>query len=647
MIIKRLVLHNFGIYAGTNMFEFHGEKPVVLIGGMNGRGKTTFLEAVLLSLYGLNSFAYTEGKFSTYGQYLKSFVNKTDGTNLTYVELEFTLTDSETYIVKRKWKGDMKRVHESITVKLNGENNSFLTENWSMFIENILPSGLSNFFFFDGEKIAALAEEDTNEQMKESIRTLLGINIVDRLESDLKKINNKVEKENTQKFDVKESNRLKEAKDEAESNLEELDHKIVELGDKIAEIEKKIEVEKVNYTTKGGDIVEKKQELLQEKALISAKIHSVEEQLKEISASAFPLIMTKDLLKKIERQVKEEKKNKENELVARKISELYNAYSSGNKFDGIEKFMDYIESNIRVKNVDDVYNFSDISYFQICSLNDSLLHELKCNVQKNIEEKRKLHEKADDIDSYLSVEIDKKAINKIYKKILKLEKEKAGFEVERDVLIHQRVNLNGELIKATFEFNQYVEKMLAALEMEDDNDRIIKYTHKVAKVLDIYKIRLQQKKIKVLAETMTSCYKQLANKKTLINSIQMDPETLDFYYYNDQNDIVPKNRLSAGEKQLMVVALLWSLAICSKRKLPVIIDTPLSRLDSLHRVALIKTYFPNASDQTIILSTDSEIFGEYYEALKENVGDEYTLRYDDVTKSTTIKEGYQMEEVKW
>ena len=541
----------------------------------------------------------------------------------------------------------MKRVHESITVKLNGENNSFLTENWSMFIENILPSGLSNFFFFDGEKIAALAEEDTNEQMKESIRTLLGINIVDRLESDLKKINNKVEKENTQKFDVKESNRLKEAKDEAESNLEELDHKIVELGDKIAEIEKKIEVEKVNYTTKGGDIVEKKQELLQEKALISAKIHSVEEQLKEISASAFPLIMTKDLLKKIERQVKEEKKNKENELVARKISELYNAYSSGNKFDGIEKFMDYIESNIRVKNVDDVYNFSDISYFQICSLNDSLLHELKCNVQKNIEEKRKLHEKADDIDSYLSVEIDKKAINKIYKKILKLEKEKAGFEVERDVLIHQRVNLNGELIKATFEFNQYVEKMLAALEMEDDNDRIIKYTHKVAKVLDIYKIRLQQKKIKVLAETMTSCYKQLANKKTLINSIQMDPETLDFYYYNDQNDIVPKNRLSAGEKQLMVVALLWSLAICSKRKLPVIIDTPLSRLDSLHRVALIKTYFPNASDQTIILSTDSEIFGEYYEALKENVGDEYTLRYDDVTKSTTIKEGYQMEEVKW
>lgn len=130
----------------------------------------------------------------------------------------------------------------------------------------------------------------------------------------------------------------------------------------------------------------------------------------------------------------------------------------------------------------------------------------------------------------------------------------------------------------------------------------------------------------------------------MIAKIEMNPVNLDLRYLNDQNDEIPKERLSAGEKQLMVVSLLWALAICSKRKLPVIIDTPLSRLDSKHRMSLIKTYFPNASDQTIVLSTDSEIYGKYYKELKKNVGNEYTLNYNDETKSTTIQNGYRWEE---
>lgn len=85
---------------------------------------------------------------------------------------------------------------------------------------------------------------------------------------------------------------------------------------------------------------------------------------------------------------------------------------------------------------------------------------------------------------------------------------------------------------------------------------------------------------------------------------------------DSEDEEIAKKRLSAGEKQLMVISLLWALAICSKKKLPVIIDTPLSRLDSSHRRALIKTYFPKASDQTIILSTDSEINETYYGFLK-------------------------------
>ena len=649
MKIKKLVLHNFGVYAGTNIFEFKGEKPIVLIGGMNGRGKTTFLEAILLAMYSSNSFAYTEGTYKTYGQYLKSFVNRLDGTYKTYVELEFELSDNEKYNVHREWRGDVKRVHESVNVKLNDESNSFLAENWLMFIENILPSGLSNFFFFDGEKIAALAEEDTNEQMKESIRTLLGINVVDRLEGDLKRIKNRKEKENEKKYDLNETNRLKSNKEKLEIQLEDIDNQIAELNDKISKLEKRIELAKINYTAKGGDIVEKRQRLFQQKSELNAKINMLNEQLNDMSSSGLPLIMVQRLLKEIERHVKQEKQNKENEIVIRSFHSFYNEYANkhGKGFPDIEEFMKYMKLNMETKEVEKVYNFSDTSFFHICSLNNTLLDELKNKTIEIIEDKKKLQKRLDEIDSYLEVEIDEKAINKIYKKIIKLEKDKSNLEVDRDELIRKRPSINGELIKVTNEFNKYVEEMLSTLEMSDDNDRVVKYIHKVIDVFEQYKICLQKRKVNVLAETMTACYKQLANKKTLIKYIKMDPKTLDFYYYNEIGEVVPKNRLSAGEKQLMVVSLLWSLAICSKRKLPVIIDTPLSRLDSKHRIAFIKTYFPNASDQTIILSTDSEIFGKYYEALKPNIGDEFTLCYNDDTKSTSIQIGYMMEETKW
>ena len=90
MRLKQLILHNFGIYAGTAKIDFENTKPVVLVGGMNGHGKTTILEAILLSLYGRRSFAFTESKMS-FGQYLSKYVNQSDGRNETYIELKFLI----------------------------------------------------------------------------------------------------------------------------------------------------------------------------------------------------------------------------------------------------------------------------------------------------------------------------------------------------------------------------------------------------------------------------------------------------------------------------------------------------------------------------------------------------------------------------
>ena len=133
---------------------------------------------------------------------------------------------------------------------------------------------------------------------------------------------------------------------------------------------------------------------------------------------------------------------------------------------------------------------------------------------------------------------------------------------------------------------------------------------------------------------------QYVEKTAEAEATEMIYDLPDQSLYALNNLMKSKESLSAGEKQLMVIALLWALAICSKKKLPVIIDTPLSRMDSNHRTSLITTYFPQASDQTIILSTDSEIDAQYYELMKPNIGDEFTLIYNDSLKCSTIERGY-------
>ena len=642
MIITKLTFHNFGVYAGNNVFEFESSKPVALIGGMNGRGKTTFLEGVLLALYGANSFAYSESKYSSYGQYLKAFVNTADGSLETYVELEFKLENEtdERYLIRRSWFGNVQRTRETIQVKKDGQDNTFLTDNWAMFIENILPSGLSSFFFFDGEKIAELAVENTNTQMKESIKTLLGISVLDLLDNDISRIVNRVGKRSNDKVYTKELEILRERKNQTEVALQIIDDHIAETSAQIEEARKKLEKAKVDYTSKGGDIVVQRQDLFTERTALVAKVEQGKETLIGVAASELPLLLVKDLLEDISIQAAKEHETKLLGYTVDKIHSMFATYSNGGDSNSVRDFISYVENKAAEESTEIVFDISDQSFYQLTSLLRNGLMNAQGNMLQNMATCQKGIAKIDEIDSYLSVDIDEKALSKIYKKIKTLEQEIIEHEAALEIAQKQRTGLNGDVMRATSEYNRFVENMLSNLESDDDNGRILKYAHHATQALAEYKIRLQKKKIGTLAETMTKCYKQLANKKNLISRIDMDAVTLDFVYLNADNQIVSKESLSAGEKQLMVISLLWALAICSKKKLPVIIDTPLSRMDSVHRVALIKTYFPNASDQTIILSTDSEIDKHYYEIMKDTVGDEFTLVYDDELKCSKIKKGY-------
>lgn len=644
MIIRRLRLYNFGVYAGDNEFLFTNNKPIVLIGGMNGRGKTTFLEAVLLALYGSNSVAYTESKKRSYAQYLKSFVNKNAEDKTCIVELEFEINNGlkENYIVKRAWNSIDKKTNESIFVYKDGVANEFLTQNWPMFVENILPSALSSFFFFDGEKIAEMAVDSSNNQLKNAIRSMLGITVLDVLENDILRNIKKINKKDINDKSSEVVQELRDEKNQAVKELEEIDVEIEKLAHVLVEDNDKLESLHQLYNAKGGDAVEKKQETMKRRAALKSELLSEENLLREIASNELPLVLVSDLLNNIKLQAIDE----HNDAVMREavlqlddiLDEFANEYQGDTKasFD----FIKYVKK--RQQNAQDapVYSLSDQALFQANNLVEGLLDSSKIEAKRILVEKKKKQKQIGELDSYLSLDINEKGLQEVYKSIKKAEGKLIRDQVKMSALEQKRSAANSKVMTTTSEFNKYVEAYLATAESRDSAGRTIKYSNMALSILDRYQVELQKRKTDILAETITSCYKKLANKKNLINKIVMEADSLAIKYLSEEGKEVTQDSLSAGEQQLMVISILWALAICSKKKLPVIIDTPLSRLDSLHRTALINTYFPNAGEQTIILSTDSEIDSTYYGLMKENVGDEFTLKYDEKTKSTSIERGY-------
>lgn len=644
MIIKRLTLNNFGVYAGINTFEFTNDKPIVLVGGMNGRGKTTFLEAILLALYGSNSIAYKESNYSTYNKYLCSYINKNSWSKQASIELEFVMNESSgsEYFISREWNSLGKKTAETIIVKENGQYSEFLTKNWAMFIENILPSALSSFYFFDGEKIAELAVDDTNIQMKESIRSMLGISVLDVLKNDLNRMLRKAEKKANNSQSGMELEKLRQKKEELEISLQKIDKSIEEISQRVAKKQKKIDELHHQYEIKGGDVIEQKKALMQNRSDLIAEIDQNNVLLIEASADALPLVLVKDLIRDIKLQAEDEHNDFIMQQAMGQIEILLKEYSVQHmeSLPYNRAFVDYVKKISENEATEPLYEVSDHALFQLNSLLEETLTQVVTSTKQLLERKDVLQKKLSEVESYLSLDINEKALSELFTKLRKQEVKLVQLNAELTARMQERSSINGTLMTVSSDFSKALENYLENEELLDDSKRMMRYSNIALHIAEEFTVELQKRKTDILADTITICYKKLANKKNLIQKIVMDPRSLDITYLDDSGKSVSKESLSAGEKQLMVIAILWALAICSKKKLPVIIDTPLSRLDSMHRTSLVTTYFPKASDQTIILSTDSEIDHTYYDMMKEFVGDEFTLSYSEETKSTTILKGY-------
>ena len=653
MLLEELVLENFGIYKGRHVIKLKPDsvdKPIILFGALNGGGKTTILNALKLALYGKFAECSNRGGLS-YPDFLARSVNRNKEKDTpSGVELQFTHRRDgaeEVIRVVRRWKGSSNNTRESVNVLKNGVEDDVIAERWYEYIDEFMPSQISSLFFFDGEKIESLASDDqSSELIRTGLHSLLGLDLVDRLAKDLLLIENR---KSTDLVD-----------DESKEQLERLSSELTALnkekkGIKISLARHKIELDKITntidkirkeYLREGGDLLEQRDALYSEKKAIEERLADSEYTLRELASGDAPLLMIHKLLIETKNQLEKETASKTFKNVKKTISTRDSALiqfieSQQIGVDVIENIQSYLNDDL--KNLDmrnKVKTFINVDGSTFNRIDNKVLKELKFQIKQQQTHTIKIHEKLTGIDRKIVGIPDPEALQDFISKLEEAEDSKKRREIEIAV---QEVALEKAINKATAVQNSYESKLVinTSKTFENENEyRILDQSKIFRDTLNLFRSKVSIKHLSHLEELIFTSFQQLIRKNDLVTRIEIEPNTYNLILIDKYNAELPSDRLSAGERQLLAISILWGLAKASDRPLPSVIDTPLGRLDSNHRNYLTENYFPYASHQVLLLSTDKEIDKEYYKDLEPFITHRYLISYDEIQNTSYVKPGY-------
>ncbi|MFM6451151.1 MAG: DNA sulfur modification protein DndD, partial [Planktothrix sp.] len=300
--------------------------------------------------------------------------------------------------------------------------------------------------------------------------------------------------------------------------------------------------------------------------------------------------------------------------------------------DDYQKFADDAE------NQDLIFLGIDEKVFQ--DLKTVLNHQLPSQIQSSedtLEALKKIEEVISSLEQQLAVAAPQEVYEQLLENISQAQGELAKLETAIEEGEQRCKKCQSQYEKAKKELEKYSQNTID----RKNANHIIDSVAKVQSTLKVFKEKLTLKKLNKLEVEVTECFRYLLHKSDLVHRVMIQTEDFSLSLYDPQGQPVEKHRLSAGEKQLLAIAFLWGLARVSGLNLPVAIDTPLGRLDSSHRQNLIERYFPAASHQVILLSTDTEIADKEVNSLREQdaIAREYLLKYDPTQRQTRIEPG--------
>jgi DNA sulfur modification protein DndD len=659
MHFSSIELYNYGIYKGLhtiNLVDQIGKKNITLVGGMNGRGKTTILDSIFLCLYGRKASEYITGKKEAYNRLLRDHINKSASDKSTHIKLTFDMDDDEGTVisVKRMWSQNDKKVDSTLVVEKNGIEDNYLSDNWEYYVEELIPFGIAKFFFFDNEKISQIADDDAFDKIKDSIKSVMGVTTIESLCNHVEKIrkekNNNLKKSGSDLLSQK-SEELTASIDDCETRIRNLFAQKAALVPSLEKTNDKLEQAEQEFWQKGGNLGLNHDDIIKDQHALKERLDVLKEDALTLASNpATPLCLCKELTISTYNKINSEEDARAKKYSLPVVSDLYEKLL--NSFQ--RSFSKTSDSYALLSSLIDeqlVQLRQDASIEQTSALTplaktliEKFVSEDALKFQQQaahiVSENEKAMTELQQLEVHLSSGAEKNDTIKLLSEIKELQAKKT--QLEGDISRCEEAIHSAQYEKDQLErqLNKVLLKIATEADTSDDNVRIIEYSTMTLEVMQEFVHRLQAQKVTQLEKNITSCFEFLAQKQAIITSISIDPETLDITLRDYNGGILLKDQLSAGEKQMFAISILWGLALSSGYKLPVIIDTPMARLDSAHRSNFINKYLPNASSQVVVLSTDEEINGKYLDDIREYVSTSYTLIYDENEKCSTIKEGY-------
>lgn len=669
MLLNKIVVNNLGVFSGRYEIDLRPKlykeksRPIIIFGGMNGSGKTTIFDAIKLCLYGAESL-YRQSE-SKYKEYLKEKINTSNGTflkaNFSSVEIEFDYSSNgarNLYSIQRYWEKNGKGIIETLSIRKDGNQvDEIDKEYWQEFIKELIPLGLSELFFFDGEKIQKIMKDNNNSELKSSIMTLLGLDLIERLQADLKIYKKHLLKQDADPTLNNELVGLENDIEEKEAKIQAVTYQIESvLASEMNDIKVSIDDLESKIAAQGGGYLQKRNSLQESKITGEKELEVIAEKIRDLASGFLPVSLAQNLTKRLKKQLAEEE-TIQLEKASAKIIEAKLGVLTDNevmdqlvsKLKGISikdksKFLASLFKNIRtvlstsqgtpdrsevhslshkqigvvIVNIDEALNSVPLKLQELTKAYEAKYREIQ-KIYSDLEKVpsedllRPLYEKLNLLYKNLGTELEKKK---------QLDEQKNALTNEQTDLLRKKLSLEGKL------------------RASEANSTKIEIADKANKVLSRYYNELSKQKIARLETEFTELFLQLHRKDDLISKIEIDRETLDVYIYDHYGSRLNKNNLSSGELEIYAISMLWALAKISGQVLPFAIDTPLARLDSKHRDNLIEKFFPHASHQMLIFSTDTEVDEKYFKMLEPYVSKAYKFEFIDAEKRSEVKEGY-------